>query len=675
MLSLLLAAFAAMSPQDTHPFSVEDMLAMDRISDPQVSPDGRWVVFAVSATDFDNNKRKSDVWLAAVDGSVVRRLTSHDKSSSSARWMPDGRSILFLSARGGSSQVWQLNFGGGDPTRLTDLPLDVENFAVFPDGRRLALSMSVYPDAATLADSARRAKEQEESKVQARVYDELLFRHWDGWDDGRRSHWFVWTAGGADPVDLMKGMDAHAPTRPFGGTEELDVSPDGKEVVFACKDAGREGAWSTNVDLWSVPADGSAPPRRLTAENPAYDNGPVFSPDGRWLAYLAMQTPQYESDRQRIVLLERPGGARRVLTEAWDRSPGELEWSADGKTIYCTADNVGNHSLFAVDVATGSVRTLVDKGSSGTPRVAGSRILFGFDTLHAPVELYTAAADGSDPRPVTKVNAARVAAARTGAYEQFSFAGAGGDTVYGYLVKPVDFEPGRKYPVAFLIHGGPQGSFGDHFHYRWNPQAFAGAGYAVLMIDFHGSTGYGQAFCDAINNDWGGKPYEDLMKGLDWCLQKYPFLDGTRCAALGASFGGYMINWIAGQTDRFRCLVNHDGNLDERMAYYDTEELWFPEFDHRGTPWEHPEHYTKHNPIDHVGKWKTPMLVIHGGKDFRVVETQGMSTFTALQRRGIPSRFLYFPDENHWVLKPLNSRLWHRTVIGWLDQWCKEGRS
>jgi dipeptidyl aminopeptidase/acylaminoacyl peptidase len=274
-------------------------------------------------------------------------------------------------------------------------------------------------------------------------------------------------------------------------------------------------------------------------------------------------------------------------------------------------------------------------------------------------------------RAVTKLNAEKIAAAKLGTYEQFSFPGAKNETVHGYVLKPVDFAAGKKYPVAFLIHGGPQGSFGDHFHYRWNPQAHAGAGYAALMIDFHGSTGYGQAFTDAINQDWGGAPFEDLMKGLDFALAKYSFLDGSRVGALGASYGGYMINWIAGQTDRFRCLVNHDGNLDERMAYFDTEELWFPEWDHGGTPWDDPEHYARHNPIDHVGKWKTPMLVIHGGQDFRVVETQGMSTFTALQRRGIPSRFVYFPDENHWVLKPQNSRFWHQQVIGWLDQWLK----
>jgi dipeptidyl aminopeptidase/acylaminoacyl peptidase len=314
---------------------------------------------------------------------------------------------------------------------------------------------------------------------------------------------------------------------------------------------------------------------------------------------------------------------------------------------------------------------LVDEGTNASAREVPGAVLYLHDDLKRPAEIWRVQHGGTPGQPVTRVNDARVAAAAMGDYEQFSFTGAHGDTVCGYVVRPADFDAARRYPVAFLIHGGPQGSFGDHFHYRWNPQAYAGAGYAAVMIDFHGSTGYGQAFCDAINQDWGGAPYEDLMRGLDAALAKYPFLDGQRVAALGASFGGYMINWIAGHTDRFDCLVNHDGNLDERMAYYDTEELWFPEWDHGGVPWEHPEKYAQHNPVEFVQNWRTPMLVIHGALDYRVVDTQGMSTFTALQRRGIPSRLLYFPDENHWVLKPKNSQLWHATVLGWLDQWVR----
>ncbi len=667
MIALVLALSLAF--QETHPFGVEDMLAMDRISDAQVSPDGKAVLFTVRVTDVEANKGRTDVWLAAVDGSSARALTTHEANDSNARWMPDGRSFAFLSSRSGSSQVWKLSLDGGEAVQLTKLPLDVDGFETFPDGKRLVLAMEVHPDVATLEESAARDAEREGSKVKAKVYDELMFRHWDAWEDGKRSHVLAWTIGGGAPVDLMKGMHADAPTKPFGGTEEVAIAPDGKTVVFAAKDEGRENAWSTNVDLWRVPADGSKAPERITDDNEAYDNAPAFSPDGKHLAWLAMTRPGYESDRQRIRVMELASGAVRTLAEDWDRSASELCWSDDGKTLYTTANDLGNHALFAVDVASGKVAKLVGKGYASSPTPAGERVLFAHDSLHGPAELYTVARDGSDLRPVTKLNAAKVAAARMGEYEQFSFEGAKGETVYGFLVKPADFDPAVKYPVAFLIHGGPQGSFGDHFHYRWNAQAYAGAGYAAIMIDFHGSTGYGQAFCDSIKGDWGGAPYEDLMKGLDFALAKYPFLDGTRVGALGASYGGYMINWIAGHTDRFQCLVNHDGNLDERMAYFDTEELWFPEWDHGGTPWENPQGFAKHNPIEHVAKWKTPMLVIHGAKDYRVVDVQGMSTFTALQRRGIPSKFVYFPDENHWVLKPQNSRFWHEQVLGWLDQW------
>ena len=665
---------AAVAPAAAKGLTVDDMLAMQRVGSPAVSPDGKWVAFTVRDTDLDANRGRFDIWLASIDGAQVRRLTSHPDNDTDPAWTRDGKWVYFMSTRNGSSQVWRISPAGGEAEVVTKLPTDINGFKLFPDGKRMVLAVDVWPNARTLAETVKLDDDKAKSKVKARVYDQLLFRHWDGWEDGKYSHVFVWTSpelgGKADDArDLTPGQTTDSPTHPFGGMEEISISPDGKTVVFVARTGGRETAWKTNTEVFSVPADGRARPAVLTT-NPGYDFEPSYSPDGRWIAVLMMPRAGYEADRQRIALYDAATKKQRVVTEAWDRSAGSITWSNDGKTIYTSADNVGNHSLFAVDVASGNVKTLVDKGTNNTPRVAGDRILFVRDTLKMPAELFTVKPDGTDLKQLTHFNDDRVKKITWGEYEQFDFKGAKGDKVYGYVMKPAGFR-GGKAPVAMLIHGGPQGSFGDHFHYRWNPQAYAGAGFAVIFIDFHGSTGYGQAFTDAIRGDWGGAPYEDLMLGLDAALAKYTYLDKTRMVALGASYGGFMINWINGKTDRFRALVCHDGNLDERMAYFDTEELWFPEWEHGGVPWEKPEGYAKHNPIDHVKNWKTPTLVIHGGNDFRVVDTQGMSTFTALQRKGIASRFLHFPDENHWILKPQNSRLWHGEVLAWIGKYAR----
>lgn len=675
-LFLLCAAGVAMArgatSGETHPFRPLDLVSMDRISNPQVSPDGRWIVFEVSSVDLDANRRRSDLWMVGADGGGLRRMTSHEANDTSPRFSPDGRWVWFLSTRSGGSQVWRMPVDGGEPEQVTRFPLDVGSFRLSPDGSTFAVSVEVFPDAGGIEETKKRLDQIAARKTSGRVYERLFVRHWDAWKDGRRSHVFVLPAAGGEPVDVMKGMDADCPTKPFGGAEDYTFTPDGRAVVFTARDAGREEAWSTNLDLFLAPADGSAPARKLTAGNPAADTHPVFSPDGKTLAYLAMSRPGYEADRNRIMLRAWPDGPERELAPGWDRSPEEIAWSPDGRTLYATAQNLGQRSLFALDVASGKARVVVEKGTVRSILFAGGRIVYGLDHLKSPVELYSAKPNGTDARKLTDINGERLAQVRFGEPEQFTFAGWNGETVHVYVVRPADFDPSKKYPVAFLIHGGPQGSFGNDFHYRWNPQVYAGAGYGAVMVDFHGSTGYGQAFTDSIRGDWGGKPLEDLKKGLEAALARYPWMDGSRVAALGASFGGYMVNWIAGQwPDRFRCLVSHDGNLDERMAYYDTDELWFPEWDHEGTPWDNPGGYAKHNPIEHTGKWKTPMLVIHGALDYRVVDTQGLSVFTALQRRGIPSKLLYFPDENHWVLKPHNSLFWHETVLGWLAQWLR----
>ena len=658
-------------PLETHPFSVHDMVAMDRISDSRISPDGKWIVFNVRETDLEANRGRTDIWLVGTDGKGLRRLTSHPSSDFNARWSPCGKFIYFISSRSSSSQVWRIRVDGGEAEQVTRLPLDIGNLIISPAGDTLAVTIEVFPGEST-EETAQKLDEIQNRKATGRIYEKLFVRHWDTWSDGRRSHIFVIPINSGKAKDLMPAMDADTPSKPFGGPEEITFTPDGKGLVFTARDVGREEAWSTDFDLYYVPVDGSAPPLCLTEFNKAWDTMPVFSPNGKTLAYLAMARPRYEADRFRIMLKPWPDGQERPLTEAWDFSVASFCWSPDGEKIIASAPNRGQNSLFSIDVKTGKTETIIEQGTVNGFSPTSERIIFERHTLKSPVEIFSVRPDGSDEQPITQVNSVKIAAARMGDIEQFSFKGWNNETVYGYIVKPVDFDPAKKYPVAFLIHGGPQGSFGNDFHYRWNPQAYAGAGYAAVMVDFHGSTGYGQAFCDSIRGDWGGKPLEDLKKGLAAALARYPWMDAERVGALGASFGGYMINWIAGNwPDRFRCLVSHDGNIDERSAYFETEELWFPEWDHMGTPWDNPQGYEKHTPVNFVKNWKTPMLVIHGHYDFRVVETQGIGTFNALQRRGIPSKFLYFPDENHWVLKPANSILWHETVIGWLDQWLK----
>ncbi len=677
--SFVLATGAAPG-QETHPFSVHDMLAMDRLSDPQMAPDGSAVAFTVRTTDIEANRGRTDLWIAPLDGSEPRRLTTNEAADFHPRWSPDGEALFFLSTRSGSSQVWRLPVSGGEPDQVTDLPLDAGNLVVSPDGRRIALTMDVFVDCETLDCTAERLEERASGKTTGVAYDDLFVRHWDVWKDGRRSHVFALElddsgAAAGDPVDLMRGLDQDAPPRPFGGAEEIAFAGGGSAVIFASRLGGTEEAWSTNFDLYLAPADGSAPPVNLTASNQAWDSHPVLSPDGDSLAWLAMERPGYESDRFHVRLARLDGSRledERALTADWDRSVSGLAFSADGGTLFVTAADLGQRSLFAVPVAGGEVTRLHGEGSIAGLAVSEDRLVTLHNDLAGPSELYVSAPDGSGRKPLTAMNAEWLAAARVGSYEQFTFAGWNGETVHGYLVRPVDFDPDRSYPVAFLIHGGPQGSFGNSFHYRWNPQAYAGAGYAALMIDFHGSVGYGQDFTDSIRGDWGGKPLEDLQKGLAAALERYPFLDGDRVCALGASYGGYMVNWIAGAwPDRFRCLVNHDGVFDLRSMYYTTEELWFVEWDHLGSYFANAVSYERHNPAMLVDRWRTPMLVVHGALDFRVPETQGLAAFTALKRRDVPARLLYFPDENHWVLNPANSIQWHEEVLGWLARWLE----
>ncbi len=677
LLAACLAAFPLLAQPATHGLTAADLVSFARLSEPALSPDGRRAVYTLRETDLAADRGRTDLWLLDLDGGAEpRRLTSHPENDGAADWAGSNRGVFFLSSRSGSPQVWYLTLAGGEATQVTRLPLDVASFRASPHGDRLVVALEVFPDCPDLECTKKRLDETQASKQRGQAYDELFVRHWDRWKDGRVSKLFsiplddgLRTRGA--PVPLTATVDADIPSKPLGGRADYALSADGTQLVFAARQRGRDEPWSTNFDVWRVPTDGSAPPANLTAENPAWDAQPALSPDGRLLAHLAMDRPGFEADRFRLVVRDAATGAIRRETKDWDRSIGAIRFSADSRTVYAVADDLGQHPLFAIDLATGKRTRLTDEGSVTEFDAAAGRIVFGLQSLSAPVDLHLI--DGrAAARQVTRVNAERLADVRFGAYEPVTFAGAGGETVHGYVVKPWDFAPGQRYPVAFIVHGGPQSSYANTWSYRWNPQFYAGAGYGVVFIDYHGSTGYGQAFTDSISGDWGGRPLEDLQKGLAAALERYPWLDGDRACALGASYGGYKINWIAGRwPERFRCIVNHAGIFDSRSMYYTTEELWFPEWDLGGPYFASPESHERWNPAQHVAAWRTPMLVIHGALDFRVPYSQGLASFTALQRRGIESRFLFFPDENHWISKPANSLQWHVEVLDWLDRYLK----
>ncbi|UTY60228.1 S9 family peptidase [Massilia sp. erpn] len=679
------AAIAAATSAVAAPrgLTVEDLANMERVGSPVLSPDASRVVYTVRSTNMEKNRGATQLWMIDLRAAkpVPQQLTQHDASSRDPEWSANGDAIYFLSGRSGSSQVWRLPAGGGEASKVTDLPLDVESFRLSPKGDRLALSFAVFRDCADLACSKKRGDEQTKNKATGKLYDQMFVRHWDTWADGRRNVLYSapLDASGrvsAAPVNLSGALDGDVPSKPFGDHGEYQFSPDGKSIVFSVRVAGKTESWSTNFDLYEVPSAGGKEPRNLTADNPAWDTKPSFSPDGKTLAYVAMKRPGFEADRFHMVLMDVASGKKRVLAENWDRSIADYRWRPDGKALLATADDVGQHRLFSLDAASGKVTALTGKGYAGEFDVRGDTVVVAQASLSSGAQLFKLKADGgAEPKAaqLTNLNAERLADVRMGEYEQFSFAGANGETVYGHVMKPWNAQPGQKYPVAFLVHGGPQSSFGNSWSYRWNPQVYAGAGYATIFIDFHGSTGYGQQFTDAISNDWGGKPLEDLQKGLAAAAQKFPWLDRERSCALGASYGGYMMNWIAGNwNDGFRCLVNHDGVFDQRGMAYATEELWFTEWENGGTYYANPNGYEKFNPVHHVSKWKTPMLVIQGDLDFRIPTAQALGTFTALQRQGIESKLLVFPDENHWVLKPANSIMWHHTVLNWLDSHLKK---
>lgn len=685
LLTSAIALTAALSsPALARPMTEVDLATMKRVAAPAASPDGRWVVFQQTDTEKESYKRSTGLWLIdrnAKDAKPVQIADTAGKNETAPAFAPDG-SLYFLSNASGKDQIWRIDLAAGTAaTQVTDTQADVAGFKISPDGKRL-LAWGDIPKECTEFGCDAKDKGALVGPGSGQLYKDGtgFVRHWDAWETpGTYSRPFVFNLEGgkasiARPVDA--GLIGDSPSKPFGGGEELAWGADSRTVFFTLRKADRHEPTSTNLDIYSWLVDSRMMPVNLTESNQATDTLPTPSPDGKWLAYAAMARPGYEADRQVLMLRNLENGETKKLTDAWDRSVNSIAWAADGKSLFVTAQDVLDHPLFRVDAATGKVEKLKASaeafdGTVGDVTVMpGGALLYTRNTALLPTDLYVRDAKGK-AKQLTAVNAATLAEFDPVKFDRMQFAGANGDKVWGIILKPANTT--AKLPVAFIVHGGPQGSFGNGWSTRWNPRLFAQQGYGVVSVDFHGSTGYGQAFTDSINKDWGGKPLQDLKLGLAAAGKQDAQLDIANACALGASYGGYMMNWIAGQwTDGFKCLVQHDGVFDARAMAYETEELWFDEWEHGGPYFEVPEEYEKWNPVNHVAKWKTPMLVITSEKDFRIPYTQGLAAFTALQRRNIPSQLLVFPDENHWVLKGANSVQWHQTVFNWLGSYLKQ---
>ncbi len=664
---LVAALLAAGTANAKSALTVEHLNKLNKLYDVQVSPDGRYVVYGQKNGGLSPADSTADLYLIDLqDNNKVRRLTESASREHSVQFAADGSALYFIADRSGSSQLWRLPLTGGEARQITDLPLDVQGYLLAADQKSVVLQLDVKPGCADLACTVTFSKSQSEKKDSAQAYDQLMVRHWDTWEDGLRSHFFVANIGETpvkDAKDLMPEWDTDV-----AGVAEASFTPDGKNLVFSAKIPAADQSWHTNFDIFQVSLGGGQK-INLTKDNPAWDAKPKFSGDGRYMAYLAMKKPVYEADRFGLMLLDLATGERKEVAPQWDRSIEDFVFASDNRTLYVTAQDLGQKGIFTLDHNFGEVSKVYSNGSAGDLAVRGSSVFFTNHQLNAPADIYLLKNAAADAQPLTQINAGTLKDIQLAEFAQFSFPGANDETVYGYWMKPWNYQEGKKYPIAFIVHGGPQGSFGNMFNYRWNAQLWAAQGYGVVMIDFHGSTGYGQAFTDSIARDWGGKPLEDLKKGLAYITEQQPWLDKDNACALGASYGGFMMNWIAGNwNDGFKCLVNHAGLFDMPSFYGSTEELWFPEHDMGGPVWDKSADYHKFNPAAFTDNWKTPMLVLHGLKDFRVPYAQGLGAFTTLQRKGIPSRLVIFPDENHWILKPANAERWYNEVFSWMKQ-------
>jgi dipeptidyl aminopeptidase/acylaminoacyl peptidase len=722
VLLISLALCSALHAQTAkHPFTFEDMMKLKRVDEPMPSPDGKWVVFSATDVDLDANTKISHLWIVPAAGGESRRLNDTKIHEERPRFSPDGKRLIWTSKATDPTQIWMCDFDSnagalsGQPHQVTNISTGADGAIWSPDGKNIVFLSEVYPDCKHDACNKQRDEELKKSKVKAKIFTRVFYRHWNSFTEFKRSHLFVQSIGSsvgdavsvpgkptASPTDTARDLtpgDHDVPPFHLGGQDMYAISPDGQELAYTSNIDELE-ATSTNNEIFVVPitvGDAASVPGKPTASptepgkltstpkkistSPGADTTPLYSPDGKYLAWRSQARAGFEADKWRLFLYDRQSAKTRDLTEKFERSVGGLAWRDDSQTIFFTAEDHGENPIYAF--------SLPDNRANEVIRLHGDdlaltkdAVFFSRMSISAPNEIArfgleqydNASGHGQDvviAQAVTHVNDALLSQIDMQPLESFTFKGANDEEVQGFMVKPPGFDPNKKYPLKFLMHGGPQGAWGNSWTYRWNAELFAATGnYVAVMINFHGSTGYGQKFTDSISGDWGGKPYVDLMKGLDYVEKTYPFVDKNREAALGASYGGYMANWLLGHTNRFKCIVSHDGMFNTEASFGTTEELWFPNWEFKGPPWMNRELYRKWSPHEYAANFKTPTLVVHGQLDYRLDVSNGFDLFTTLQVLKVPSKMLYFPDEGHWVLKPQNSRLWYQTVNDWVDQWC-----
>jgi dipeptidyl aminopeptidase/acylaminoacyl peptidase len=668
---VLILALAAGAFAQTSRFTVEDLLKVRRVSDPQVSPDGRNVSYVVGDVNLEANRVVNQIYVMPLAGGSAKQLTSGATSASSPRWSPDGKQIAFVTG----GQIWVMDSDGDDKKQITKISTGAAASVWSPDGNWIAFTSEVYPDCTDDDCNKRRDEAAEKSKVTAHITERLLYRHWNEWRDLKRTHVFVVSSKGGTARELTPG-DFDSPPYAASSNVDFSFSPDGKELAFV-KNPDKVEATSTNSDIYVVSLTGGDA-KNITSRNRGYDATPVYTKDGRSILYRSQETAGFEADRWRLMKYDRASGVSTEIVRGCDQQVDEFVLSPDGDSIYFVAGERGHHPIFKVSASGCRATKLFDDVFATNLNITsdGRTLVFAHSSLAAPPEIYRANINSGDFGPITSINRDLMTRANLPAGEEMEWTGALGTKIHGFVVKPADFDAGKKYPLVVLIHGGPQSAWNDSWSYRWNPQVFANNGYIVFSPNPRGSTGYGQKFVNDISGDWAGKVYIDLMNGVAEVVRRNKFIDRNRIGAAGASYGGYMINWIEGHNNdpraHFKVLVSHDGVYNLTSMYGGTEELWFPEWEFKGTPWTNKALYERLSPHNYVANFKTPILIIHGELDYRVPIGEGLQLYTAVQRRGVDSKLLIFPDEGHWVLKPLNSRLWHQTVLGWLDKYLKK---